>query len=360
MRVTINDIAKATGYSKTTVSFAFNAPRQISAEAREKIVETATELGYVPDPIARSLSQRNLGTIGLLLPHPIPFALKNPYMVRLISGLGHVCNDEGLSLTMLPPKRGDLLKSVRGAVVDGLVTIGLDPEDEIVQIIRHRHMPFVSIDGTIASDVPSIGVDDRRAADVAMTYLLEQGHRRIGIVMLEESRSPDLEAYSGIGLKRMRGYEDALARFGMSSTDPAVAIFHEPCSVEGGRRAAQLLIEEYPETTGVVSMSDIIAVGIYQGVQSAGLRIPEDLSLVGFDDIQEAALLSPPLTTVHQPAEEKGRRAGELLVRMISGAAVEHPVEFTCRLVRRQSVLTLTAEPGGTAAAGSSEPVAGR
>jgi len=338
MRVTIKDIAKATGYSKTTVSFAFNDPGKISAAAREKIIEAATRFGYVPDPVARSLSQRRVGTIGLLLPQAIPFALQNPYMVRLISGVGQICNDEGLSLTMLPPRRGSLIGSARAAAVDGLITIGLEPDDEIVRLIKNRHIPFVTIDGHAEPGIPAITVDDRRAADAAMTYVLQKGHRKNGIIILEDSRPPDQEEYSGIGRVRMEGYDDALRRYGLSCEAPSIVQLHEPCTIDGGRLAARSILADHADVTAVVSMSDIMVIGVYEEIQAAGWRIPEDLSVVGFDDIFEAQLLHPALTTVRQPAEEKGRRAGELLARMIRDEPVEDRVEFTCTLVERSSV----------------------
>lgn len=343
MRITIKDIARETGYSKTTVSFAFNDPQQISAEARTRILETAARLGYVPDPVARSLSRRRVGTIGLLLPQPIPFSLQNPYMVRLISGLGEVCNDEGLSLTMLPPKRGSLISSARAAAVDGLVTIGLEPEDEIVGLIKNRHIPFVTIDAHSEPGVPSITVDDRAAADAAMSHLLEWGHERIGIVILEDSHAPDQEEYSGIGRLRMLGYEDALRRHGRSCDDDGIVQLHEPCSVQGGRLAARALIRAHRGVTGLVSMSDVMVIGLYEELQHAGIRIPDDVSVVGFDDIFESRLLRPALTTVRQPAEEKGRKAGELLVRMIRDEPVEDSVTFPCELVKRESVARVAA-----------------
>jgi DNA-binding LacI/PurR family transcriptional regulator len=341
MRVTIKDIARETGYSKTTVSFAFNDPDQISTEARAKIIEAATRLGYVPDPVARSLSRRRVGAIGLLLPQPIPFALQNPYMVRLISGVGQICDDEGLSLTMLPPRKGSLLGSARSAAVDGLITIGLEPQDEVVTLIKHRHIPYVTVDAHSEPGIPSITVDDRHAAEIAMTHLLEHGHRNIAAVILEDSRPPDQEEYSGIGRVRMEGYEDALRRYGMSRGDCRFVQLDEPCTIEGGLLAARTLVVEHREVTGVVAMSDVIALGLYEGLRSAGLRIPDDVSIVGFDDIFEAQLVTPALTTVHQPAEEKGRRAGELLVRMIRDEAVDESVEFTCSLVERGSVRTV-------------------
>lgn len=341
MRITINDIAKATGYSKTTVSFAFNDPRQISREAREKILNAAQELGYVPDPVARSLSSRRHGTIGLLLPQPIPLALQNPYMVRLISGIGEVCNREGLSLTMLPPTRGNLLSSVKSAAVDGFVTIGLRTETDIVQAMKNRHIPFVTIDGASDTGIPCVSVNDREAARISMEHLLEYGHRNIGLVLMAGDRQPDQEEYSATGRERIAGYHDALTARGIDPESRSIVRIEEECSMEGGRRAGALLAADHRNVTGVIAMSDILAIGIVQELIKAGRRVPWDVSVVGFDDIPEASLLTPSLTTVWQPAEDKGLRAGELLVKMIHKKTVEERVEFRCRLVQRESVATV-------------------
>lgn len=338
MRVTINDIARATGYSKTTVSFAFNDPSRISGQARDKVLKAAQELGYVPDPVARSLSSRSHGTIGLLLPQAIPLALKNPYMVKLISGLGEVCNREGLSLTMLPPKRGNLLNSVKTAAVDGLVTIGLHPDTEIVQVIRHRHVPFVTIDGDSEDGIPCVSVNDREAARIAMAHLLEHGHRNIGVVIMADERLPDQEEYSATGRERIQGYQDALSQHHMDWNDASIVKVHAQCSLDGGRSAGEELVRRHPEVTGIVAMSDIMAIGIVQQIVRAGKRVPWDISVVGFDDIPEASYISPALTTVWQPAEDKGLRAGELLIKVINKKTVEQRVEFRCRLIQRESV----------------------
>jgi alanine racemase len=341
MRITINDLARETGYSKTTVSFAFNDPDQISAQARSKILAAADRLGYIPDPVARSLSRRKVGSIGLLLPQSIPFSLQNPYMVRLISGVGDVCNANGLSLTMLPPHRGDLLKSARRAAVDGFITIGLEPEDEVVRAIRNRHIPFVIIDGPPHDGLPSVRVDDRGAARMAMQHVLERGHRSIAILMLEERQAEEDEAYSGIGRERMAGYGDALESVGSSLDSRDVVVLREPCSVAGGEEACRLILHEHPNVSALVCMSDVLALGVYRECRHAGYRIPDRISVVGFDDIVEAELLNPPLTTVHQPAEEKGRVAGSLLVNMIAGKQVQEFTELPCALVDRSSVATL-------------------
>ncbi len=341
MRVTIKDIARETGYSKTTVSFAFNDPDQIAASTRDKILETATRMGYVPDPVARSLSRRSMGTIGLLLPQSIPFALHNPYMVDLISGLGAVCGESELSLTMIPPRKGSLMASVRNAAVDGLITIGLEPDDEAVQLIRNRHVPFVTIDSQPHDAVPAVLIDDVGGARIAMEHLLAKGHTSIAIVALEFNPIMDDQAYAGIGRLRMQGYREALVAKGIEPESSQIVRIDEPCSIDGGAHAGRVIAHEYPDITAIVAMSDIQAIGVCRELAANGKKIPGEISVVGFDDIRESAHLN--LTTVRQPAREKGRTAGDLLVRMIRGESSEHRIELPCELVERDSVASVTA-----------------
>ncbi len=338
MRLTIKDIAKAAGYSKTTVSFAFNDPSKISDAAREKILTIARELGYVPDPVARTLSSRRHGTIGLLLPQLIPLALKNPYLVNLITGVGDVCGREELSLTLLPPTHGSLLKTVREAAVDGLIAVGIQPEPDVLEVIRHRHMPFVTVDAYADAGTPSVTINDREAAHSAMSYILRNGHRRIVVVTIADERAPDQEEHSGTGTERMEGFRQAVMEAQLRWDDETVTTLAAPCSIAGGDALADTLVRDYPRVTAVVTMSDVTAIGILHGLKRHGVRVPWDVSVLGFDDIPEAAIVSPALSTVWQPAEEKGMRAAELLTKLIGQRTVEERVQFRCRLVLRESV----------------------
>ena len=337
MRVTINDIAKATGYSKTTVSFVFNDPSRVSETARESIRAKARELGYIPDPLARSLSNRKLGTIGLLLPQSIPLALQNPHMVQLITGIGAVCNAEGLSLTMLPPIKGDMISSAKAAAVDGFVTVGLTADNELVQVIRHRHIPCVTIDGEAGEGMPCVSIDNQKAGELAMQHVLELGHQSIAIVALSDAAPQDGVYYSLVGQARLSGYSDALAARGLSLESPEISVITAECSLAGGRHAAQALRDLAHQPQAVVSMSDVMAIGLMTELRSAGTSVPEELSVIGFDDIKEAPTVCPALTTIHQPAEEKGTRAARLLVRLMNNNVVERRVEYGHELIQRDS-----------------------
>ncbi|MFP4567027.1 MAG: LacI family DNA-binding transcriptional regulator, partial [Spirochaetaceae bacterium] len=229
-RVTINDIARIAGYSKTSVSFAFNDPSRISRKAREKILAVAGELGYVPDPVARNLTLGTHGTIGLLLPETIATAFQNSHLSQVVQGIGEVCERENHSLTLISPRRESLLEGVRSAAVDGLITLGLEPGTDIVELIRRRHLPFVTIDGQDGGGFPVVGIDDRAAAAAAMNHLLDLGHRRIAVVCFVDE--PQLTGVSPVRAARIAGYRAALEARGV-----AVAVAGGPAAAAGSRGA---------------------------------------------------------------------------------------------------------------------------
>lgn len=343
-RVTINDIARIAGYSKTSVSFAFNDPSRISETAREKILAIAGELGYVPDPVARNLTLGTHGTIGLLLPETIATAFQNSHLSQVVQGIGEICERENHSLTLIPPRRESLLEGVRSAAVDGLITLGLEPGTDIVELIRQRHLPFVTIDGQDGGGFPVVGIDDRAAAAAAMNHVLDLGHRRIAVVCFVDE--PQLTGVSPVRAARMAGYREALEARGVAVTAagaqgaagaPDARFWECESSMAGGREAAERILDSGDAPTAVVTMSDVIGLGVLEYLGEAGRRVPEDVSVVGFDDIPEATLVRPKLTTVSQYGFEKGRRAAEILMRLIGSEEVVASTALETRLVVRES-----------------------
>lgn len=336
-RVTIRAVAEATGFSKTTVSFAFNDPGRIGKETREKILAVAADLGYVPNPGARSLSLGRHGTIGLLLPQNIPRAFANPYTSLILQGIGQVCESEGHTLTLIPPIKESLLLGVRSAAVDGLITLGLDPGSETVGVIRKRHLPFVTIDGRSGNGFPVVGIRDRELAGEAMRYVVEQGHRRVLVVSIIDAR--DFSEGSYVRNERLVGYQHAFDQLS-GAGDPQAELLHLSCdaSLAGGRAVVEQLRELKPLPTAVLVMSDIVAIGIMERLFEIGLQVPGDISLVGFDDIPEAGIVRPQLTTVSQPGEDKGRAAAEILMRMLRGEHVRPETVLHGRLLLRGTV----------------------
>ncbi len=333
-RVTIKDIARISGYSKTTVSFAFNDPSRIGRDTREKILRIADELGYIPDPVARNLSLRRHGTIGLLLPEVISFAFYNPYLSQIVQGIGEVCERENHSLTLIPPIRESLMEGIRRAAVDGLITIGLEPGMEAVEFIQRRHLPFVAIDGRVGGGFPVVGIDDFTAAGTVMRHVLDLGHRRIAIVAF--GREPKLSTGSHVKSQRLSGYREALEGVDPELPDEVTYVYAAP-SLDGGRQAARTLLDGRERPTAIVAMSDILAVGIIDALQGSGISVPDDISVVGFDDIPEASLVRPQLTTVSQPGYEKGRHAADSLMSLIADQESPGHIVLHAELVVRAS-----------------------
>jgi alanine racemase len=336
MRPTINDIASRAGVSKTTVSFALNDPSRISAETYERIMAIVAELGYVPDPVARTLTTKRLGALGVLLPQPIFEALRNPYICEVIRGIGEVCEEHELSLTMLPPIKGRVIEAARRAFVDGLLTIGVGPGHEVVGILHRRHIPFVTIDGAAVEETINVGIDDAEAARGIMSHVLGLGHRRLAILALRpETLNLPEKRYSLVSDRRLSGFRTALAEAGLHLESPGIEVVSVECSLEGGAAEAERILRGGGERpTAILAMADAVALGVYEACRSLGLSVPGELGVVGFDDIPEAARALPGLTTVRQPGMEKGAAAASLVVDLLAGKQVSHVMLPTSLVLR--------------------------
>lgn len=350
-KVTISQIAKAAGVSKTSVSFAFNAPEQLSAATVAHIRDIAERMGYTPDPIARSMTTRRTNAIGLLLPQDIATAFANPFYTQFIRGVGTICGQVGYSLMLVPPLWGSLLKAIPHATVDGFIVLGLDVDRGEVQQLRRRLIPFVMVDTCGLSDIPSVTINDRSGAYAAMDYLLSHGHRRIAVIRLPSEAGSE-DAIHGTVAERLEGYRAALAAYSMALEDPRIHVVYAPASREGGRRVFEQIWSATQRPTAVIAMCDITAIGVIEAAHAYGLCLPQELSVVGFDDLPEAAMVRPALTTVRQPVEAKGRLAAEALVAALNGAQqpVHHRLET--ELVERESVTVVQSSDSSTELSG--------
>lgn len=337
-KVTISQIAKEAGVSKTAVSFAFNDPSQLAPGTVKHIREIAERLGYTPDPIARSMTTRRTNALGLLLPQDIATSMSNPFYTQFIRGMGKICGRAGLTLMLVPPLWGSMMKAIPHATVDGFVVVGLEVDRGEILLMRQRDMPFVMVDSEAPADVPSVNVDDRSGARAVMRHVLSKGHRRIAIVCIESGKAGQIEEYTGTLAARLAGYREALAERGLSIDDPEITVVEAPTSWEGGQVAFNRLWASDSRPTAIVAMSDIIAIGVMEAAGAYKLHLPRDLSVVGFDDLPDARYIRPGLTTVRQPVEEKGQLAAEVLVSALEKSGeVKHHVLPT-ELVIRHSV----------------------
>ncbi len=316
-KVTITEIARQAGVSKTAVSFAFNDPARLPQGTVERIMAVAENLGYIPNPVARSLSNSRTGNIGLLFPQPLAEVLANPYMLDLLRGVGSACDAQGYNVMLVSPILGSMRHAVSGAVVDGFLTIGLEHYKSTIALLDRREIPYVMVDSEPSDGIACVNTDDESGAYSVMAYLLAHGHREITILGIESGKHGRFQEYVGTINRRMTGYRRALAEHGLDVDGKQIRLIECPVSYEGGQAGFAQAWKTRHKPTAIVAMGDIIAAGVLDAARALGVHVPTQLSVVGFDNLQLARWTDPPLTTVRQPVEEKGLYAANLLLATI-------------------------------------------
>lgn len=326
-RVRIADVASAAGVSKSTVSIAFNNPERLSPETTARIRDLADTLGYRPHPVARMLAQRRTRTLGIMTPQALTVAFSNPFFSLFSQGVAAVAEERGYGLLFVSPIHGSLDRAVRRATVDGFVAIGLGEDHPEVEQIRQAHLPTVLVDSAAFPEHGSIVVDDEAGARQAAEHLLSLGHHDFLVLAVEppdfapdEIATPNRQSVVG---RRLLGYRGALEAAGLCLPDERIV--SGPASFAGGTAAFNRACEDGLEFTAVLAMSDALAIGALHAAHERGLRVPEDVSVVGFDNIDVAEHSHPALTTVHQPVREKGEEAARLLMSAIDRQGPERP-----------------------------------
>ncbi len=327
---TLASIAAKLGVSRTTVSNAYNRPEQLSTELRKKILDTAERMGYPgPDPMARSLRTRRVGSIGVLLTENLSYAFEDMASVDFLAGMAEAAYGNTM-LTLVPanPETSvDLVSAqqlVNQSVVDGFVIYSVAKGDPHLQAVRMRGLPTVICDQPADElDLPFVGIDDRTAIAPAARALVDAGHRRIGIlsIRLDRERNDGRvtrdrldNAHHHVQQSRVRG---ALDIFRTAGINPAEVPIME-CWLNDRTHnvaVAKALLESHPDLTAVLCTTDSLAFGVLEYMTSLGKSVPEDLSVTGFDGTQLA--LARDLSTVIQPNKQKGFEAGTLLFSMI-------------------------------------------
>jgi LacI family transcriptional regulator len=335
-RPLIKDVAELAGVSPSTVSVVLNDVdgARVARATRQRVIEAAAELGYEPNPLARGLRTRRTQMIGFVS----DLVASMPYAGRMIQGAQEVAWRRGM-LLILVETGGDAeleqhaIRTLLHGRVDGILYASFYHRVvEVPQLLRG--FPMVVVDARPDRDsVPYVVPDEVAGGATAVTELLEQGHRRIGFV----ADYYDIPAVAG----RLQGYRQALDRYGVGF-DPELVLREQP-RAPGGRSGVARLLQLRDPPTGVFCFTDGIAMGAYQAAAELGLRIPDDLSVVGFDD-QEliASSLSPGLTTVALPHYEMGAWAVKTVLDLIeaTGVGSDRPLRklMPCPLVRRDSV----------------------
>jgi DNA-binding LacI/PurR family transcriptional regulator len=337
-RPRIADVAREAGVSKTAVSFAFNSPERLSPDTATRIHEVADLLGYRPHPVARMLSQRRTRTLGILTPQALSVVFANPFFATFSEGVAVAAEEAGYGLLFVSPIYGSLARAVGRATVDGFVAIGLSEEHPEVGQIRRADLPIVLVDSAAFAEHAAVDVDDEGGARQAAEHLLALGHRDFLVVGVEPPTPGAHSDFGGVVGRRLAGYRAALRNAGVELPDSRVVV--GPASLDGGAACFTRAWEDGLRPTAVLAMSDVMAIGAIGAAGRLGLAVPSDLSVVGFDDIELASHVQPPLTTVHQPVRRKGEEACRLLLAAIEGrdaARPDHRLLETRLIVRASS-----------------------
>ena len=347
-RVTLQTVADRVGVSRMTVSNAFSKPGQLSAALRQRVLDAADELGYVgPDPAARALARGTSGAVGILLTDSVTYAFTDEVATGFLGAIADELAPTGVALTLLSTCARDDIVPARDIPLDGAVVYSCDTDSSALAWLRRRGLPLVFVDQAPTPGVMSVNVDDRVGAAAAAAHLVELGHRRIDIVSKNMTgpygvvlaADADVDKDHHVSRQRMLGWLDAL-----HAADIQPRVVHQPeGSEEDAFAAALLLLSQEDPPTALLCFSDVMANGVVRAAESRGLRVPDDLSVVGFDDSPLAARVRPSLTTVRQPVAEKGHAAAAALTAAIeqsrSGAKVRarHTVLNTTLVVREST-----------------------
>jgi LacI family transcriptional regulator len=303
-RMTISDVAELAGVSYQTVSRVINNKPDVSAATRQRIQDIIAETGYRPSRIARSLVTAHTATIGLIVPD-----ISNPFFSAIARGVEQVASTQGYTVLLCSTgedasRELEVLHMLDERYVDGVIVCGLREEDTLLQKALSQFRAVVLVNRRLADEtIPAIMINDVLGGYLAVQHLLQLGHTAIGFV------AGPITSYSGA--RRLQGYDQALAEAGI--VHQADWVQHCIPTVAGGETAAHSLLANHPQLSALFCYNDLVAAGAMRDCMMSGRRVPEDIAIVGFDDIMLAGLMSPSLTTCHVPREEIGSQAVSML-----------------------------------------------
>jgi len=337
-RTTIKDVAEYTGVSTATVSYVLNGKvsENISESTINRVMAACKQLNYIPNLSARSLSlsSKRSNLVGIVIPQTEDgeeFMFDNPYYGEFLSRAEYIARKKGYDVLISgrDANRSYLnIATQRG--LDGIVIIGIYPDDNISEL-KYLGLPIVMCDSYgIGSYFNCVGTNDRYAGYMATKYLLDKGHKRVALVSGQEK-------VDGVNYYRFIGYKDALEEHNIEFDERIVyeGYIDHKYGIEAGKK----IIDANLGVTAVFATADILAVGVMKGMQEEGIKIPEEISIIGFDDIYLASICTPSLTTVRQHIGEKGSTVMELLLDAIEDEPTsKRDIIIPVDIVERNSV----------------------
>lgn len=334
-KVTIADVSARAGVSPTAVSFAFNKPDLLSEATLQRIRDASTELGYKPNPVARAMNNQKLNVIGVLAPQHIENVFADPYYCEFLRGVGNACDTHHLDLLTLSPMHGTLEGALSRAMVDGFIVNGISDNREELAFLRKQGRPFVIVDSA-AEFSNSINIEDESGAYAAAKHMLANGHTDILIMRFDTRETENAEFYEGVSAGRVAGYRRAFVEAGAAWRDERVVAAAN--TQEGGQQAFEAtLAQNNRAPSAVLALSDALALGVLRAAEKAGLAVPRDLEVIGFDDLSLGKMARAHLSTIHQPVFEKGKRAVETLLAAMTRSDMRKQIILPTQLILRDT-----------------------
>jgi LacI family transcriptional regulator len=321
MPLTLEDIARISGVSRSTVSRVINADPNVKERTRDKVQEVIQNLNFQPNMAARGLAAGSTKVIGLVIPVGISFIFSDPYFPLVIQGISSACNQLGYSIMLwlaeAKYERKTISQILYNGLIDGVIVSSMILDDPLIDRLSESNRPFITIGRHPTNEkINYVDVDNRAGAYQGVSYAVRSGHHRVALIGGPHTTIS--------GQDRYQGYLDALQEHGLPLIPDLVTEgeFTDP----SGYQAMKRLLQQSPDAVFVAS--DAMAFAAMRAIQEANLRIPDDIAVIGFDDIPSAATSKPPLTTVRQPISRTGQIAAEMLIDMI-----EHPSPQPRRVV---------------------------
>lgn len=327
---TLGDVAKRAGVSMMTVSRVINNSGYISQETRQRVEQAISDLGYVPNALARSLRFKQTKTLALILTD-----ITNPFFTTVARGVEDAASEQGFSVMFCntdesQADEAEYLNVIVQKQVDGVLLVPAESAPDSARFLRERNVPFVVLDRRIRGDeVDNVRGDSEQGAYDLTRHLLSLGHRRIGMLS-----GPSIVTTAA---DRVAGFRRALVEAGVPVDDHL--ILEGSYSLDGGYTLAEQMLRLDPHPTALVAANNFIAIGALRALRAAGLRVPHDLSLVAFDDLPASMVIDPFITVVSQPAYEMGQKATALLLERLAGDGPDTPQEIILptQLIVRES-----------------------
>lgn len=335
MKATIKDVAKKANVSISTVSRVLNTPEMVAEHKRTKVLQVVEELGYSPNALARGLIQKRTQTLGVLVPD-----VSNLFFAEVLRGMEDAALAKGLNLMLCNTDRKksrmkDYLHILNEKQVDGIIFTSEPIFPDYYELFDKMKLPIVlAATHSLEYPLPSVKVNDEQAAFDAVSYLVEKGHREIGMIS-----GPSHDPIAG--LPRYQGFTRAMRTLGLNENFDEI-VEYGSYRYEDGFEAMEKLYKKYPAVSAVFCASDEMALGVISYLHQIGKKVPEDVSVIGYDNTRMAHVSLPKLTTVSQPLNEIGYEAVIKMEELISAGEVEQLRTYLPHtIVERDSVKQL-------------------